>query len=310
MKKHSGSDFLHASGENWEDFQMVNPYTHEPIQTPEDFKAYVDEFFKEAEARTSHKVEVLEKEFAACRNENKRIKAELAACRSERDHLGKKMAEYHRMGEAAVSHARFRGWIIAVLCVVLFALWVIGRVYLEPAIEDQVEAAYQAGANDLSSSLELQWKRNGPDSCTLLREDFTETDFENFHIGTHWFDFCGPVDMPKMFIQFPLKRVTIKNGKDTYEFTFEDDRLTEAVKLQTAPSPSPKNDSGSQKSNSQKIAFPNDPSPTVEPGMAWVPTNGGKCYHRYETCSAMDEPEYVTIEEAQSRGFTPCGKCW
>lgn len=44
--------------------------------------------------------------------------------------------------------------------------------------------------------------------------------------------------------------------------------------------------------------------------MVWIPTNGGKKYHSYSTCSGMDNPVQVTIDEAQSRGFTPCKRCY
>lgn len=44
--------------------------------------------------------------------------------------------------------------------------------------------------------------------------------------------------------------------------------------------------------------------------MVWIPTNGGKKYHSYSTCSSMDNPAQVTIDEAQSRGFTPCKRCY
>lgn len=44
--------------------------------------------------------------------------------------------------------------------------------------------------------------------------------------------------------------------------------------------------------------------------MVWIPTHGGTKYHRFSTCSGMDDPEQVTLEEAQARGFTPCGRCY
>ena len=44
--------------------------------------------------------------------------------------------------------------------------------------------------------------------------------------------------------------------------------------------------------------------------MVWIPTHGGTKYHSKATCSGMDDPEQVTLEEAQARGFTPCGRCY
>lgn len=42
----------------------------------------------------------------------------------------------------------------------------------------------------------------------------------------------------------------------------------------------------------------------------WIPTNGGKKYHSRSGCSNMKNPQEVTISEAKSRGFTPCGRCY
>lgn len=44
--------------------------------------------------------------------------------------------------------------------------------------------------------------------------------------------------------------------------------------------------------------------------MVWVPTHGGTKYHSKSTCSNMDDPEKVTLEEAKAMGFTPCGRCY
>ena len=44
--------------------------------------------------------------------------------------------------------------------------------------------------------------------------------------------------------------------------------------------------------------------------MVWIPTDGGIKYHTHAGCSNMEDPEYVTQSEAESRGFTPCQKCY
>ena len=41
----------------------------------------------------------------------------------------------------------------------------------------------------------------------------------------------------------------------------------------------------------------------------WV-TRSGKRYHSDRYCSSMKEPSNITVEEAKSRGYTPCGKCY
>ena len=52
--------------------------------------------------------------------------------------------------------------------------------------------------------------------------------------------------------------------------------------------------------------------PPAQPqvAMVWIPTNGGTKYHRHSSCSGMNNPSQVTIDEAQSRGFTPCKRCY
>lgn len=44
--------------------------------------------------------------------------------------------------------------------------------------------------------------------------------------------------------------------------------------------------------------------------MVWIPTKGGKKYHKSSDCSNMDGPREVTISEAKSLGFTACKRCY
>lgn len=43
--------------------------------------------------------------------------------------------------------------------------------------------------------------------------------------------------------------------------------------------------------------------------MVWI-SKSGKKYHRSSSCSNMKNPSQVTIEKAQSLGYTPCSKCY
>ena len=52
-----------------------------------------------------------------------------------------------------------------------------------------------------------------------------------------------------------------------------------------------------------------DPNYTKET-MVWIPTKGGTKYHSNSECSNMENPEYVTQSEAESRGYTACKKCY
>lgn len=44
--------------------------------------------------------------------------------------------------------------------------------------------------------------------------------------------------------------------------------------------------------------------------MVWIPTNGGKRYHRNSSCSGMINPRRVDLGEARYLGFTACGRCY
>ena len=52
-----------------------------------------------------------------------------------------------------------------------------------------------------------------------------------------------------------------------------------------------------------------DPEYTAET-MVWIPTKGGKKYHKSSGCSNMEDPIQVTKSEAISQGFDACKKCY
>lgn len=52
------------------------------------------------------------------------------------------------------------------------------------------------------------------------------------------------------------------------------------------------------------------PEEDDEEEMVWIPTRGGKKYHNRSTCSGMIDPDYVTVSQAERKGFTPCKKCY
>ena len=85
---------------------------------------------------------------------------------------------------------------------------------------------------------------------------------------------------------------------DTIEMLFSEEaptatptpQPTATIKPTATPTPAPKANSGSGI-------------------MVWIPRTGKK-YHSNQKCSGMKNPSYVTIEEAERRGFTPCKKCY
>ena len=67
------------------------------------------------------------------------------------------------------------------------------------------------------------------------------------------------------------------------------------------------------------VGFTSPPAATSPPAvqetvqtetLVWIPTNGGTKYHSKSSCSNMDNPQQVTLSEAQARGFTACKRCY
>ena len=66
--------------------------------------------------------------------------------------------------------------------------------------------------------------------------------------------------------------------------------------------------SNSSSQSSTAVTVP-DQAETVG-NLVWVPTNGGKKYHRSSSCSNMDDPMQVSKETAEANGYTPCKRCY
>lgn len=306
----SGSRFLNLSGKSWQDLQMTNPYTQKPISTPEEFSQYVDELHSECESRLSCKTEKLEKALADCRQETEELEQALTDCRQELENTKNELSKCRNEQNTPESNSTFRGLILAVLAAVfIFSLFLLGWVQIKPVVDKKVENAYLAGAQELSSQLETFWDDGGADCCTFLRSNFTKEDFESIKQGTSWLDFCEVIDAPVFYHRFSFHNSVIKTGSASFQFTFSEEKLIAKEEIKPTVYLAPKSTSGSG-STSTRSSSKSDPPPAAESGMAWVPTNGGSRYHRYATCSGMKSPECVTVEEAISRGFSPCGKCW
>lgn len=54
---------------------------------------------------------------------------------------------------------------------------------------------------------------------------------------------------------------------------------------------------------------PSDEGGSSSDVMVWIPRTGER-YHANSSCSIMKNPTQVTLEEAQSQGYTPCKKCY
>lgn len=61
--------------------------------------------------------------------------------------------------------------------------------------------------------------------------------------------------------------------------------------------------------SSEAAAAPAPAQSQQQEVMVWIPTHGGTKYHSRSSCSGMENPQQVTLEEAQALGFTPCKRC-
>ena len=100
---------------------------------------------------------------------------------------------------------------------------------------------------------------------------------------------------------FVSKEQTTQSVANTEKVTKE--KTTEAVTEKTeaaAPQVEEK-----QQAVEEPVVSNNSGSST----MVWIPKSGKK-YHRSSSCSNMKNPSQVTLEKAQSLGYTPCSKCY
>ena len=47
----------------------------------------------------------------------------------------------------------------------------------------------------------------------------------------------------------------------------------------------------------------------VSTSLVWISSKGGTKYHSEQTCSNMEQPLQINMQEALDKGYTPCGKC-
>ena len=97
------------------------------------------------------------------------------------------------------------------------------------------------------------------------------------------------------------KEQTTQSVANTEKVTKE--KTTEAVTEKTevaAPQVEEK-----QQAVEEPVVSNNSCSSTI----VWIPKSEKK-YHRSSSCSNMKNPSQVTLEKAQSLGYTPCSKCY
>lgn len=89
------------------------------------------------------------------------------------------------------------------------------------------------------------------------------------------------------------------------------------VKAETKNSSSTKKDTSTTKNTSKSTtkATTSTSTETVSASdttesSVWIPNKGGTKYHKKSSCSNMDNPSNVSLDDAKAAGFTPCKKCY
>ena len=82
---------------------------------------------------------------------------------------------------------------------------------------------------------------------------------------------------------------------------------TTSSKTSSVTSTKPTNETTSSTSSVQQSS--STVTQTQSNEMVWIPRTGSK-FHRNASCSNMKDPTQVTRQEAESRGYEPCKKCY
>lgn len=86
---------------------------------------------------------------------------------------------------------------------------------------------------------------------------------------------------------------------------------TPVIEYTTPPQTQQESSAASVEPTPEPVTEP-QPEPRHEPQqttMVWI-SRSGKKYHSNPNCSGMKSPSQVSIEQAQSSGYTPCKKCY
>lgn len=166
----------------------------------------------------------------------------------------------------------------------------------QPALADTTEAEDipQDAAEDTAAPVEEAPPENEPENEPENVDDSTEADAPEAATPEADAD-----DTPQGEIEAPVEtpQEPEPNVQPEPDVTPEPD---------IAPEPEPVPDPEPEPEPDETIRTPAQSTAT----MVWIPTRGGTKYHRSASCSNMIDPEQVTQEEAQQRGFTACKRCY
>lgn len=90
--------------------------------------------------------------------------------------------------------------------------------------------------------------------------------------------------------------------------TVADTKAQETIKV-TEATKSSESKAGNNNISETEKNYQNSENVTTKAVMVWIPETGSK-YHRSSGCSNMKNPTKVTLQDAQSRGYTACKKCY
>lgn len=119
-------------------------------------------------------------------------------------------------------------------------------------------------------------------------------------------------ETPIVETEFPSSTVAATEVEPKETTPSESEKPT-PKKAQTTPSTSTTSKASSSDGTSSSKSTARVPTTTgyKKVGLlVWIPTNGGKRYHCYSSCSGMINPRRVDLGEAKALGFTACGRCY
>lgn len=193
-------------------------------------------------------------------------------------------------------------WCILILvCVFLFLFLSTDALDSKPTIDKAISAAYSSGLAEGRTKAEQDYASQHSKS----ENKSSQVEDEEYNRGYQQGLIDGADSLLKeMGLMNPYTHTTIENREDYEEY----------IEQYNAEYQEWLDEISSQGNPEGELEAEISPSPTPLPhsaaNMVWVPTNGGKKYHRTSGCSGMKDPEQVTLEEAENMGFEPCGKCY
>lgn len=202
---------------------------------------------------------------------------------------------------------------MTVCCIVLFFLilyWSDGRILTRSGAEKEISAAFSSGFSEgkdagIDEGRELGYSDGYSETEKHYEENYSDKLSSAYNSGHKDGYEEGLIDgknslLKELGLMNPYTHTTIENLGDYEKYV---EQYNTDIEQQ-------ENGIVNQNEPESKVGSSPTPAPTPSAKMVWVPTNGGSRYHRTSECSGMKDPQQVTLEEAESMGYGPCGRCY